>query len=189
LRTSTSKRFIIPAQILYEFVHPKLPLAAAAGVLAAGHPVARPVVAAGPERGFSQSAARRQSDKHRNHPSRLAHSTRCELRQLALRRKLFQVRQHRAFSKLQRAGAVQDAARFSSVIVPREASWTAVALHRFFTAHQTRTQIQTPFAPLVQPKMNTGKRVPVRLHPLSCDFSATSLISVIAQLRAPRPVK
>ena len=29
------------------------------------------------------------------------------------------------------------------------------------------------------------KRVPVRLHPLSCDFSATSLISVIAKLRAP----
>jgi hypothetical protein len=28
------------------------------------------------------------------------------------------------------------------------------------------------------------KRVPVRLHPLSCDFSATSLISVIAKLRA-----
>jgi hypothetical protein len=29
------------------------------------------------------------------------------------------------------------------------------------------------------------KSVPVRLHPLSCDFSATSLISVIAKLRAP----
>ena len=28
------------------------------------------------------------------------------------------------------------------------------------------------------------KRIPVRLHPLSCDFSATSLISVIAKHRA-----
>jgi hypothetical protein len=34
------------------------------------------------------------------------------------------------------------------------------------------------------------KRFPVRQHPLSCDFSATSQISVIAQPRAcgPRPV-
>jgi hypothetical protein len=41
-----------------------------------------------------------------------------------------------------------------------------------------------------RPSQNENrKRVPVRLHPLSCDFSATSQISVIAQPRAPRPVK
>jgi len=43
-----------------------------------------------------------------------------------------------------------------------------------------------------RPSQNENrKRVPVRRHPLSCDFSATSQISVIAQPRAcaPRPVR
>jgi hypothetical protein len=42
-----------------------------------------------------------------------------------------------------------------------------------------------------RPSQNENrKRVPVRLHPLSCDFSATSQISVIARPRAcaPRPI-
>jgi len=38
--------------------------------------------------------------------------------------------------KLQRAGAVQDAARFLIIIVPREASWSAAALCRFLRRTQ-----------------------------------------------------
>ena len=53
--------------------------------------------------------------------------------------------------------------------------WTAVALHRFSHVRPTQNEYR--------------KRVPVRLHPLSYDFSATSQISVIAPPRAPRPVK
>jgi hypothetical protein len=44
---------------------------------------------------------------------------------------------------------------------------------------------------LNRPSQNENRKsVPVRRHPLSCDFSATSQISVIAQPRAcaPRPV-
>ena len=36
------------------------------------------------------------------------------------------------------------------------ASWSAVALHRFFIAHETHTQFQTPFAPFVHPKLPLG---------------------------------
>jgi hypothetical protein len=36
-----------------------------------------------------------------------------------------------AGKKLQRAGAVQDASRCLVILVPRVASWTAVALYRF----------------------------------------------------------
>jgi hypothetical protein len=45
-----------------------------------------------------------------------------------------------AWEKLQRAGAVQDAPRIFEMVEPREASWTAVALHRFSQLHGNRIQ-------------------------------------------------
>jgi hypothetical protein len=41
--------------------------------------------------------------------------------------------------KRQRTGALQDASRFSGIILSRVASWTAVALHRFSTPKWTKT--------------------------------------------------
>jgi hypothetical protein len=42
------------------------------------------------------------------------------------------------------------------VIGNAPASWSAVALHRFSTAHQTCTQFQTPFAAALEFKKTAG---------------------------------
>jgi hypothetical protein len=47
------------------------------------------------------------------------------------------------------------AVRRSSVNAP--ASWSAVALHRFFIAHQTRPQFQTPFTRVRPPQTAIGR--------------------------------
>jgi Flp pilus assembly CpaF family ATPase len=41
----------------------------------------------------------------------------------------------RFHAKRQMTGAVQDASRFSGIIVPRAASWSAAALRRFSKRH------------------------------------------------------
>jgi hypothetical protein len=87
--------------------------------------------------------------------------------------------------KRQRAGALQDASRSPgrSEIPPG------------FGLRQPSAAFSTP-AYCVHSNANCPnrptqneyrKRVPVRRHPLSCDFNATRQISVIAQPRAPRP--
>ena len=47
-------------------------------------------------------------------------------------------------TKRQRSGALQDASRISEIIVPRVASWTAVALRRFFPSVTFITWSRTP---------------------------------------------
>ena len=44
-------------------------------------------------------------------------------------------RTFRVPAKRQGTGAVQDASRISGIIVPRTASWSAAALHRFSQSH------------------------------------------------------
>jgi len=54
------------------------------------------------------------------------------------------LRQPHLRSQRQRAGALQDASRGSAVIGVAPAFWSAVALHRFFIAHETHIQFQPP---------------------------------------------
>ena len=58
--------------------------------------------------------------------------------------------------KRRRAGALQDASRLRWLSANAPAFWSAVALHRFSIAHQTRPQFQPSFAPFIQPKLPLG---------------------------------
>jgi hypothetical protein len=88
---------------------------------------------------LSQSAAHGQANRHQNHPAVFRHSTRCELRQLAL---------HRHFPPPPRPKAPEGwrtPRRFapSAITANAPAFWTAAALRRFpKTSSAARNQNQ-----------------------------------------------
>ena|ERR1035437_9047898 len=77
-------------------------------------------------------------------------------------------------TKRQRAGALHDASRISEIIVPRAASWTAVALHRFSQRHGH---------PLPSDGRGTRRRIVRCLSENSRDWICRTLISKIRNVR------